>query len=109
MIDFTKPFQMISSISRFAAETEQQAREKLTTPAQVLLDQVQSQLQRPGGETEPVRYGRSPLGRGLRSRPGESPRSRSGKLAASAHIERPDSETQRVIVDAEYSGHLEFG
>ena len=107
MVNFKNPAEMARNLAAFGTKTEQRARKQLKEPAQVLLEEVRSQLNRPGSGRV---YGRGRLGSKLHqaSAPGEPPAPDTGKLRDSAHVEQ-DGETLRVMVDGENAAGLEFG
>lgn len=99
---------MFRSLEKFADGAEKMATRELQTPAETLLDEVQSQLSRPGHGR--IYYGRGRLGskRHQASAAGEPPAPDTRQLLESARIER-DGETRRVVVDGPAAARLEFG
>lgn len=93
----------------FGEKTQESAKKELRTPAEALLEEVRSQLNRPG-TGRVYSHGRGRLGARLHqaSRPGEPPAPDTGALRDSARVE-PHGDGLRVVVDGASAGRLEFG
>ena len=107
MLDFKNPAAMARSLATFGDRTKRHTQRELKEPAQVLLDEVKSQLNRPGSG----RVYRSRLGHGTHraSAPNEPPSPDTRELLRSAHLEQLEREKIRVIVDGKAAAQLEHG